>query len=205
MGFKGRVIGLTGNVSCGKSTVARFLSELGVPVIDADQIAREVTSRGAPALTELVSLFGDAILDDDGELDRRAVRKLVFSDPLKRQALESVLHPAIQARSFEITAKYFESGKPVVVYEAALIAEAGRASDFDGLLVVRCSPARQRERLLAREGGMPAELADQMIKAQMPQAEKAKLATWIIDNDGTPDELRAAVKRWHDENIARRG
>lgn len=203
MGFKGRVIGLTGNIACGKSTVARLLGELGVPVVDADAVAREVTSRGAPALEAIVREFGQAVLDESGALDRKAMREVVFKDEARRKKLESILHPAIQARSRELISQHLKAGKPVVVYEAALLVETGRDREFDGLLVVTCDAETQKERLIERDSGMSAELAEQLAASQLSQDEKARRATWVIENNDSMLELQKKVRAWFERNIGR--
>lgn len=203
MGFKGRVIALTGNIACGKSTVARLLAELGVPVIDADLVARELSSRGSPVLNAIAQKFGPQVLDAKGNLDRQKVRDLVFRNEAKRKELENLMHPAIRARSAELINEQFEAGKTVVIYEASLVIESGRHQDFDGILLVTCEASRQLQQLMAREPGLAAEFAGRMIASQMPQAEKLRFATWVFENNGSPEQLRANVREWFEKNIAR--
>ena len=203
MGFKGRVIALTGNIACGKSTVGKLLAELGVPVIDADQVARELSSRGSPVLVEIVKKFGTKVLDEKGNLDRHKLRDLVFKNEAQRKELEELLHPAIRARSAELITTQFEAGKTVVIYEASLVIESGRHQDFDGILLVTCDTGQQEKRLSVRELGITPELTGRMIAAQMPQAEKLDFATWVIENNGTLDDLKAKVRSWFEANIAR--
>lgn len=198
MGIKGaqRVIGLTGNLASGKSTVAGILRDLGIPIIDADQVSREVTQKGKPALAQILVEFGPGLASSNGELDRRALRALVFADPFKRKKLEAILHPAIRDASQKHFERYFAQGHQLVVYEASLIVEAGRATDFDGILLVVSSLDNQSIRARARDPNLSAELADQMIAAQMPSREKRRHATWVISNDGSIDELREKVEAW---------
>ncbi len=203
MGFKGRVIALTGNIACGKSTVAALLAQLGVPIIDADQVAKELSSRGSPVLHQIVKKFGSAVLDARGNLDRQKLRESVFRDEAQRKELEAILHPAIRARSAELINEQFEAGKTAVIYEASLVIESGRHQDFDGILLITCSEDSQLQRLLAREPGLSAELAGRMTAAQMPQLEKQRFATWTLENSGTTDELRLKVREWFEKNIAR--
>lgn len=203
MGFKGRVIGLTGNIACGKSTVAKLFAELGVPIVDADQVAKDITKRGTPLLTEIVRVFGPGVLDSNGDLNRKVVRDSIFKSPAGRKALESILHPAIREKSAELINEHFEAGKATVIYEAALIVEAGRSQDFDGLLVVTCDEVLQKQRLAHRDQSITAELAQRMIAAQMSAAEKASFATWTIENNGSLEDLRTKVRTWYETNITR--
>lgn len=198
---KGKVIGLTGNISSGKSTVAHIIRDAGVPVIDADQVARDVVEPGQPALNAIASTFGPGVIAADGTLDRVALRKLAFSDEQMRQRLEAILHPAIAKRSYELFEEQFARGATHVVYEASLIFEAGRSQEFDGILVVTADPSVQKTRLLARDPSLSAELADQMIASQMAQTEKARRAKWVIENNASLDELKRRVLHWLQQNI----
>lgn len=204
MGFKGRVIALTGNIACGKSTVARMLAELGVPVIDADQVSREVTAPGSVVLTQICNAFGKRVLDTQGGLDRKALRAVAFQNEAGRRLLESILHPAIRDRSTELINEQFDAGKPVIIYEASLIIEVGRQGDFDGVLVVTCDTGTQKRRLLERDPSLTAEIADQLIAAQMRQEDKSRFATWLIENTGSIEDLKGKVRDWHDRNVAHR-
>lgn len=204
MAFKGRVIGLTGNIACGKSTVGRYLAELGVPVIDADQVAREVTGPGSPATVAIAGEFGPGVLDSSGTIDREKLRSIVFRDVEKRRLLEAILHPAIRDLSHEKIAAALALGRPVVIYEATLLVETGRAREFNGLLVVTCPPEAQLARLRARDPGLTAEFAQRIADSQVSQEDKARVATWLISNDGSLDELRTKVEDWHSNNVARR-
>lgn len=186
---KPRLIGLTGNVACGKSTVARILREHKIPVIDADQIAREVmdpsTRFGKPGADKILAAFGT--------LDRAKLRGLAFSDPQKRKKLEEILHPLIRERSRALIDEAFAAGAPLAVYEAPLLIEAGRDLETDGLLVVTCSPETQLARMLARDAALSAETAEKIRSTQMSQDKKAARATWVVVNDGTEAELRKQV------------
>lgn len=189
-----QVVGLTGGIAAGKSAVARMLAEEGAPVIDADQLAREVTSPGSAVLLELAASFGPAILTPEGALDRSALGGIVFTDGEARRRLEAITHPAIQAearRRFDALAR---SGQRVVVYEAALLCETGRHRELDLLLVVIADEPRRVERLMARSSLSRAE-AEARLKSQMPQAEKAALADYLIDNSGTLEQTREQVEQ----------
>lgn len=188
---KQRLIGLTGNIACGKSTVARILRERKIPVIDADQVAREVMDPS----TRSGKLGADKVLATFGTLDRAKLRELAFSDPIKRKKLEAILHPLIRQRSQILIDEAFAAGAALVVYEAPLLIEAGRNLETEGLLVVTCSPKTQLARMLARDSGLSREVAETIRGAQMSQEEKIRHATWLIANNGTETELRKQVEQ----------
>lgn len=186
------LIGLTGGIACGKTTVADMLTERGAIVVDADRIARDVVEPGTPGLARLVEVFGAAVLTADGRLDRPRLGQLVFGDPDTRAQLEGILHPAIAAESMKRLGAALQSGPPLVVYDAALLVEAGRADQFRPLVVVTAPRALQIARLRARDG-LDASQAEARLAAQMPIAEKAKHADHVLDNGGTLDDLTAQV------------
>ena len=199
-----KTVGLTGGIACGKSTVAGLLRARGVPVVDADQVSRQVVAPGSPGLAELVAAFGPELLAADGSLDRAALGARVMSDPQARRRLETITHPHIAAGIMRALAELSGLGHPVAVVEAALMVETGSFRAYDGVLLVWCSPEVQRRRLAARQGWDLAR-ADAWIAAQLPLAEKrARLAhaareggpaLAIVDNDGALDDLRPAVER----------
>ena len=187
-----RLIGLTGGIACGKSAVERFLTECGATVIDADQLARAVVAPGSEGLREVIAAFGPDLLLPSGALDRTALGALVFADAEARARLNAILHPRIAAASQQAIAAAFAAGAPLIVYSAALLVEGGTHRGFDGLLVVTCAPALQRARLATRDGLSPDEV-EQRLAAQMPLADKEAAATWLLHNDGSLDDLRAAT------------
>lgn len=187
------VVGLTGGIACGKSTVAAMLRERGYPVVDADRLAREVVRPGEPALSEIVDAFGPGVLDASGGLDRRAMGRVAFSDPASRRRLEAITHPAIARRSQEAFARYRSEGHGIVFYEAALLVETGGWRAFPVLVVVSAPPALQRERLMAREPELTAADAESRIASQTSLAEKEAVADFVIVNDGDLAALEAAV------------
>lgn len=201
MPSNGKVIGLTGNMASGKSSVAKFLAELGIPVVDADQVSREVTALGSPLLKKITAAFGPKTLDTQGHLNRQALRELAFKDELSKQKLEGILHPAIRKRSLEHFQNYFSQGKPVVIYEATLIIESGRSQDFDGILLITCDDQKRLERARLRDPALSLETAQRMLAAQMPQSEKENHATWTLQNNGTLEELRKKVRDWANEFV----
>jgi dephospho-CoA kinase len=186
-----RVFGLTGNIGSGKSTVARLLRERGVPVVDADLVAREVVEPGTPGLAEVAARF-PGVLSSDGTLDRRALGARVFADESERRALNAILHPRIAAEVGQRLAALAEAGTDFAVYEAALIVENGMDAMLDGLIVVDVPEGEQLRRVLVRDG-----LAEQEVRAriaaQMPAAQKIAKADFVIENGGPLEALAAQV------------
>lgn len=184
------LIGLTGNIATGKSTVARMLEELGATVIDADALVHELQLKGTPVFNEIVATFGSGILDRAGEIDRKALGSIVFADPEKLRALERIVHPAVLIESARrITA----APTLIVVYEAIKLIEAGRAEMCDALWVVTARSEVQLQRLMTDRRMSEAE-AQQRIEAQPPQSEKIERATVVIDNSGSLADTRQQVE-----------
>jgi dephospho-CoA kinase len=188
------VIGLTGGIASGKSTVARMLHELGAAIVDADQLARDVVAPGQPALAELVARFGPVILTAEGELDRKRLAAIAFSDPEARADLGRITHPRIAAASQRAIADWADAGANVVFYEAALLVENRAYSHLAGLIVVSVPPEVQEARVLARDG-ITAEEARARIAAQAPLEAKLAAANWVIENAGDRNALQAEVTR----------
>lgn len=178
------IVGLTGGIASGKSTVSNHLRELGAYVIDADQVARAIVEPGEPALDEIVARFGQSVLDAQGCLDRAALGKIVFDDPDARKALSMITHPRIGQRMMQEAADAFERGHGWVIYDAALLVENNIHTMFDALIVVSLSPERQLERLIGRDGLSAAE-AQARIDSQLPLAQKVAVADYIVDNSGS--------------------
>ena len=189
-----RVFGLTGGIASGKSTVGRMFQELGLPVVDADQIARQIVVSGSPAYQDLVATFGREILDDQGDIDRKRLGQRVFGDPQSRARLNQITHPRIAERTAEVLATLAQQGQPVALYEAALLVENGIHHGLAGLIVVRVDEAAQRKRLAIRDG-LSTDDIEQRIHAQLPLEEKLAAATYVIDNQGSLDETLAQVQR----------
>ena len=187
-----RVIGLTGNIAAGKSTVAAGLAAAGIPVLDADAMAREVVAPGTPALAAIVARWGPEILSADGSLDRAALRGRVLADPAERAALEAITHPAIAARRAARTAELAAAGAPVVVCDIPLLFEAHLEATVDEIVLVDAPVALRRERLI-RDRGMAAAEADALIAAQWPAERKRPRADVIIENAGSRADLDAAI------------
>jgi dephospho-CoA kinase len=185
-------IGLTGPIGCGKSTIGRWLSELGAVVVDADTIARRVTDVGEPALDRVVARFGEAYRRPDGSLDRAALGRLVFSDQAALRDLEAIVHPAVRPRIEAAVAGAEAAGAPAVVIEAIKLIEAGYAAECDEVWLVTCDVDAQRRRLVGR--GSPAAEADQRIAAQGDLAARlGPLSTRVIDTSGDREATRRLV------------
>ena len=188
-------IGLTGPIGCGKSTIAAALAERGGVVIDADDLARDVTMPGSPALAAIEERFGAGILVPDGSLDRAALARIVFSDPSALHDLEAIVHPAVRPLIEQAVAAAESAGAPFVVVEAIKLVEAGYAERCDEVWLVTCSPKEQRKRLAGR-GFRPDEIERRMASqgADLPERLRPH-ATRVIDTSGTPEETiaRAAV------------
>jgi len=185
------LVGLTGSIATGKSTVSEMFRRLGCEVIDADLLAREVVAPGEPALAEIAEEFGRDVLQPDGALDRKKLGAIVFGDAARRKRLEQITHPAIatrfQRRLAELEARGFDG---IVLWDAPVMIESGGYKSMEKLVVVATDEATQAARLCARDA-IEALEADRKIKSQMPVAEKAKLADYVIDNAGD----RAATER----------
>jgi dephospho-CoA kinase len=188
-----RVWGLTGNIGSGKSTVARLLAARGVPVVDADQVAREVVAKGTPALREIAARW-PSVVGADGALDRKALGALVFADPKERAALDRITHPRIAEEVAARLGALAGAGHPLAVYEAALIVENGMHDGLDGLVVVTAPEEVQIARLHLRDGMTDAD-AHARIAAQLPAAEKVRHASFVVDNHGSEADLAAQVDR----------
>jgi dephospho-CoA kinase len=186
-----RLIGLTGGIGTGKSTVARILSARGIPVIDADELARAAVEPGQPALNDLRAAWPDTIAAD-GRLDRKALAAIVFADPRARQRLEGILHPRIVALAHQRAAALARAGHAAAFYEASLLVETGRHGDLDGLVVVDAPEDVRIARVVARDGLTPAQVRAR-IAAQAPMSEKRRLADFVVENGGDVEALEAQV------------
>ena len=190
------IVGLTGGIGSGKSSVARIFASEGVPVVDADQVAREVVEPGTEGLAEVVKAFGADILDEGGRLDRAALGARVFSDPAARARLEEILHPRIALASMARFAELARAGHSYAIYEAALLVENGSHRMMSALVVVTASEATQIARVRARDG-LDEDAARARIAAQLPLADKVKVADYVIENEGSLEETRARTLEVH--------
>ncbi len=186
-------VGLTGNIASGKSTVATQLAALGATVIDADLLAREAVAPGSAGHALVVEQFGPTILLPDGHIDRAALRQRVFRDPLARDALNAIVHPAVARLRADRISLARTRGDRIVVSDIPLLFEVGLEHAFDAVLVVDAPVGDRRERLI-RDRSLPPADADAMIAAQWPSEKKRAGATWVIDNDGSRAQLEARVE-----------
>ncbi|NVN93211.1 MAG: dephospho-CoA kinase [Desulfuromonadales bacterium] len=187
-----RVVGLTGGIASGKSSVARFLMEKGAVVIDADELSRVAVRPGSPALARIVAEFGADMLLPDGSLDRKRMRSVVFGNSDKRSLLELILHPEIKHLAEEGIAAAAAAGHRIVFYMAPLLIEAGITERVDEVWVVTVRPEIQIQRLMDRDTISRVE-AQRIIDSQMPLAEKVRHGRVVIDNSGTPEQTRHLV------------
>lgn len=193
-------IGLTGGIASGKSAVANEFASLGIAVVDADLISRELVEPGQPALARIVGLFGPGVLDASGHLDRRRLRELVFADASQRKLLEEVLHPAVRA---ELIRRSSESTGPYQILVVPLLVENGLNHLVDRILVVDAPESTQVERLKARDSIGP-EQASRMLAAQTNRAARLAEADDIITNTGSLSDLKAQVAELHQKYLGLR-
>jgi dephospho-CoA kinase len=184
------LFGLTGGLACGKSSVAARWRSRRLPIIDADELAREVVARGSDGLREIVQAFGSEVITESGDLDRKRLAARAFADAAERKRLEAITHPRITAASRARAAELERAGEPLACYEAALLVERGIAESFRPLVVVTANEDRQIARAVAR-GGISADEARARLHAQAPIEQKAAVADWIIANDGAIEALGA--------------
>jgi dephospho-CoA kinase len=185
-----RLVGLTGGIASGKSTFAEALRNLGVPVIDADRLAREAVRAGSPALAAIVGEFGPGVVGPDRELDRKGMAARVFSDPLARARLEAIVHPAVRTAVAAETARLAAEGHDLAFYDVPLLYESGLDGEVDCVVLVHCPPDLQVSRLRARDGLGHAE-AEARLGAQLPIDEKAARADVVVSNEGDIASLQA--------------
>ena len=190
-------IGLTGGIASGKTTVARLFADLRVPVIDADVAARAVVASGTPGLARVIERFGPGVLAQNGELDRRALRDLIFSNPGARRDLESILHPLIRA---DMERSADQAVGPYVVMAIPLLIEGGPSDRVDRILVVDVDEAVQLQRVMERDG-CTAEQAHAILASQTSRSARLAAADDVLQNAGTVTDLRQAVDRLHERYL----
>lgn len=186
-------VGLTGGIASGKSTVARLFAALGIPIIDSDELAREVVAHGQPLLARIAERFGSHVIATDGSLDRRALRDVVFADPKARADLEALTHPAIAEASEH---RAMTVGGPYQIHAIPLLVEKKLASRVDRVLVVDCDEETQIRRLQARDGST-IEQARAILAAQASRAERLAAADDVVSNSGDMQALRRQVEKLH--------
>lgn len=192
------IIGLTGGIGSGKSTVAEYIAQLGVPVIDSDRISRELVVPGSPALGEIAAAFGPEMILEDGTLDRSRLRRQVFADPQQRRRLEAILHPRIYA---EMRRRIQALDTPYCVLVIPLLLETGATAMVDRVLVVDAPESLQRQRV-KRRGGMEDETLEAVLRTQLGRAERLRGASDIIVNDGDLTHLQRQVSALHSRYLA---
>lgn len=194
----GKIIGVTGGIASGKSSVSKWLISNGYPVIDADIAARKVVEPGMPALEEIKNVFGQDICLPDGTLDRKKLGSIVFSNSEKRQMLNGIVHPAVRKWMMEETEKALHQGKELVFMDIPLLFESNLTHMVEGIILVYVKPEVQLKRLMARDH-FTEEEALARIRAQMPIEDKKKLADYIVDNNGeffeTEEQLIDLIKQ----------
>lgn len=187
------IIGLTGGIASGKSTVARMLTERGAALVDADGIAREVVLPGEPALEAITSAFGQAILHEDGTLNREALGAIVFRDKELLKRLEAITHPAVRKAMAERIEQYKkEDPERLIVADVPLLYETNAEDRYEGVMVVYVPASMQIERLMKRND-MPREEAERRVSLQMDIEEKRRRADWVIDNSGSQEQTEAQI------------
>lgn len=191
-------LGLTGNIASGKSTVAKVFESLGCYTIDADEISRNVMKSGEPAYFEILKHFGEKILTKDGEIDRQQLKNIIFNNPLEKNVLEKIVHPAIHKYEKKLVSEIKgKDDKAIIITHAALIIEKETYKRFDGLIVVYADDDTSFNRLIKRDN-IEKELAKKIISSQMKITEKLKYADFIVNNNGTPEEAEEDVRRIFD-------
>ena len=195
IGGSGLIVGLTGGIACGKSTVAEMFAARGAHLIDADRVARMVVEPGSEGLRSVVERFGSDMLDETGSLDRKKLGAVVFSDEKARADLNQILHPLIRKEmDRQKTEAMAKNDGRLIIMDIPLLFESNRSHEFDKVIVVAVQPEQQLERLQKRDGSTREE-ALQRIRAQMPLEEKKALADYVIDNSGTLSETAKQVDK----------
>jgi dephospho-CoA kinase len=188
-----KLIGLTGGIASGKSTVAKILARLGAAIVNADTLSREVVEPGRAAWKEIVDKFGAGVLQPDQSLDRQKLRAIIFNDPDARRTLESIIHPRVRALAEKRIREHADSGYDVVVYEVPLLFEGNLQESLRPVILVACDIDTQQQRLQERDQ-LDSSSAQKQIEAQMSLAEKRRLADYIIENNGGMDDLERQVR-----------
>ena len=186
-------VALTGGIGSGKTAVSDYLETLGVMVLDADRVAHQVTAKGEDAVTEIANLLGPAVIDADGHLDRAAVREQVFTDPEKRAALESIVHPRVRHKMNEAAS---QATGPYVIFSIPLLIETGQAGNFDRVVIVEAARELRAERVLERSG-LDQQAFSSIDDAQASDTDRRNAATDLLNNDGSLESLHAEVYALH--------
>lgn len=187
-------IGLTGGIACGKSTVSRLLKEKGIPVVDADEIAKEVVTPGSPGLKSVIQTFGQEFLQHDGRLNRRKLGQHVFGHPGLLHQLESILHPLVREETRRRRRELEDKGEPLAIYDVPLLFETKIQDQFDEIVVVSCTKEQQRERLRRRNVWSEDEI-EMRIASQIPIQFKEAEADFVLANNQDEQHLLSEVDR----------
>ncbi|MED3764775.1 dephospho-CoA kinase [Ureibacillus sp. FSL K6-8385] len=188
------IIGLTGSIASGKSTVSKMLKEYGFPIVDADVVARQVVEPGSETLNKIAEAFGKEVLTETGELDRKKLGSIIFNDEEKRQLLNSIIHPAIRKEMLRQRDEYLAKGEKTVIMDIPLLFESKLQHFVDKILVVAVSEEVQLERLMKRNQ-LSEEEAKARIRSQLPMPVKVQGADAVIDNNGTIEETRRQLEK----------
>ncbi len=193
------IIGLTGSIASGKSTVAKMFADLNIPIVDADKVARVVVEPGRETLQQIAAQFGDDVILEDGHMDRKKVGDMIFHDPTKRKQLNEIIHPAIRKEMLQQRDEYLSDGHPHVVMDIPLLFESGLQSYVENILVVSVSEKNQLKRLMARND-LTEQEARARISSQLPISVKEKGADAVIYNNdsvaSTKEQLHYILKKW---------
>lgn len=195
-----KIIGLTGGIASGKSTVSHYFKALNIPVIDADRIAREVMGAGQPVIAEIVETFGQDVLHENGEIDRKRLGTIIFETAKQREELNKLVQPKIRAAITKEINRFVQQNEPLIVLDIPLLYEEAYEELVDEVMVINVDAALQKERLMKRDPNLTAAEACNRITAQMPLAEKAARADIVIDNNRTVQDTLDQVKRWLEVN-----
>ncbi|WP_216667729.1 dephospho-CoA kinase [Sporosarcina jiandibaonis] len=187
------IIGLTGSIASGKSTVSKMLKEKGFPIVDADKIARQVVEPGTSVIKEIGEHFGDEVLNEDGSLNREKLGERIFKNEEERKKLNSIIHPAIRNEMIRQKEQWISNGANTVIMDIPLLFESKLQSFVEKIIVVSVTPEIQKERLIARNKLNEQEAADR-INSQLPMVEKEAGADAVIDNNGTIEETKMQVE-----------
>lgn len=191
-----KILGLTGGIASGKSTVSKYFASLNIPIIDADLVAREVMRAGSPAVKDIREQFGEEVLLENGEINREYLGELVFTYPEKRKQLNEIVQGRIRTEIADQTKALLEKNPPLIILDIPLLYEETYETEVDEVMVVYVDADVQKERLLKRNTDLTEEDASNRILSQIPLAEKAKLADILIDNNGTIEQTLAQVRDW---------
>ena len=191
-----KILGLTGGIASGKSTVSKYFASLNIPIVDADLVARKVMRAGSPAVKDIREEFGEEVLLENGEINREYLGELVFTYPEKRKQLNEIVQGRIRTEIADQTKALLEKNPPLIILDIPLLYEETYETEVDEVMVVYVDADVQKERLLKRNTDLTEEDALNRILSQIPLAEKAKLADVLIDNNGTIEQTLAQVRDW---------